>query len=522
MATSFPLGVFQQMTFAFQHEYGLYIVFAALFFGFVLSFAVGANDSANSWGTPVGAGTVSLGVAFFLGSIMEILGSVYLSEEVVSTVAGSKSVVKMTLYKSDNGTECAKFMEHKETLLNEKTLMLGLVTSMIASQIWQLIATYLAWPVSGTHTIISALMGFTLVEKGAGGINIGNSNIFEGSGVVKVIYGLIFSPVLSLVMTFSFYFLLYKFAVKDKDPKRIPNKLFYSFCVFLIFMAITFTFTNMLKYEALEVEGIIMNKKVFSLILGVLVGFLCSCLFFFFILPELSKMRGDLRITFQIFSKKKEEKKKKESFQMVPMDANKDVPKAISKFKDSFVDESDDIKRIFRPLQVLAACFGALTHGSNDVGNCIGPLVTVWYIYKTPINYSTEIPMYGILLWGGIGISLGLICFGKRVIVTIGSNISQMTPSLGFTVVLTASIVVMLCSITGIPTSTTHCQVMGVVGAGVAKGWIDNGAFREGIKTINFSLIGNIALSWIVTIPFAFTLSTIIYAVARVVIIGSY
>ena len=89
------------------------------------------------------------------------------------------------------------------------------------------------------------------------------------------------------------------------------------------------------------------------------------------------------------------------------------------------------------------------------------------------------------------------------------SQISRMTPSLGFTVVLTASIVVMICSITGIPTSTTHCQVMGVVGAGVAKGWVDNGAFREGIKTIDFSLIGNIALSWIVTIPFAFTLSAI-------------
>ena len=89
-------------------------------------------------------------------------------------------------------------MEHKETLMNEKTLMLGLVTSMIASQIWQLIATYLAWPVSGTHTIISALMGFTLVEKGSEGINMGNLNIFEGSGVFKVVYGLLVSPFLSL------------------------------------------------------------------------------------------------------------------------------------------------------------------------------------------------------------------------------------------------------------------------------------------------------------------------------------
>ena len=130
--------------------------------------------------------------------------------------------------------------------------------------------------------------------------------------------------------------------------------------------------------------------------------------------------------------------------------------------------------------------------------------------------------MYGILLWGGIGISLGLVCFGKRVIVTMGSKISRMTPSLGFTVVLTASIVVMICSIAGIPTSTTHCQVMGVVGAGVAKGWVDSGSFKGGLQTIDFSLMRNIALSWIVTIPFALVLSSMLYAVARVIIIGAF
>ena len=104
----------------------------------------------------------------------------------------------------------------------------------------------------------------------------------------------------------------------------------------------------------------------------------------------------------------------------------------------------------------------------------------------------------------------------------MGSKISRMTPSLGFTVVLTASVVVMICSIAGIPTSTTHCQVMGVVGAGVAKGWVDSGSFKGGLQTIDFSLMRNIALSWIVTIPFALVLSAMLYAVARVLIIGAF
>jgi len=127
--------------------------------------------------------------------------------------------------------------------------------------------------------------------------------------------------------------------------------------------------------------------------------------------------------------------------------------------------------------------------------------------------------MYAILLWGGLGIALGLVCSGERVIQTMGTKMTKMTPSLGFTVVLAASIVVMACSCAGIPTSTTHCQVMGVVGAGVAKGWSDRGSIKEGLRTIDFHLMRNIALSWIVTIPFALSLSAILYSVARTIFI---
>ena len=156
-----PLNEVLQLTFVFQESFALNYLLAALLAGFILSFAVGANDSANSWGTPVGAGTVSIGVAFILGSIMETLGAVFLSGEVVATIAGDKSVVNMNYYES-NGTQQVEIWKGNSTeeeilLEREKTLMLGLVVSMVACQTWQLIATYLAWPVSGTHTIISGL-----------------------------------------------------------------------------------------------------------------------------------------------------------------------------------------------------------------------------------------------------------------------------------------------------------------------------------------------------------------------------
>ena len=124
------------MIYSFHNDFALWILLLAVIFGFVLAFAVGANDSANSWGTPIGAGTVSLGVAFLLGSIMETLGSMFLSAEVVKTVAGGSSVVKISLYHSDNETEWNNFKNGEDYLVKEKTLMLGLLTSMLASQIW--------------------------------------------------------------------------------------------------------------------------------------------------------------------------------------------------------------------------------------------------------------------------------------------------------------------------------------------------------------------------------------------------
>ena len=128
MSPSYPLDDIYQMIYSFQEDFGLWILLFAVIFGFVLSFAVGANDSANSWGTPVGAGTVSFGVAVLFGALMETLGAMVLSAGVVNTVAGSSSVVNMELYRSDNETEWDNFKAGRSYLEGEKELMLGWVT----------------------------------------------------------------------------------------------------------------------------------------------------------------------------------------------------------------------------------------------------------------------------------------------------------------------------------------------------------------------------------------------------------
>merc|ERR1711874_744199 len=158
---------------------------------------------------------------------METLGALLLSAGVVKTVAGSSSVVNMELYHSDNETEWSNFKEGRAYLEGEKELMLGMLSSMVASQVWQLAATYLSWPVSGTHAIISSLLGFTLVQNGAEGVRIGEANPFCASGIYKVVYGLFISSFVGLVL----YYNLYKFAITSGKPKSARNRVWFSSCV---------------------------------------------------------------------------------------------------------------------------------------------------------------------------------------------------------------------------------------------------------------------------------------------------
>ena len=147
-------------------------------------------------------------------------------------------------------------------------------------------------------------------------------------------------------------------------------------------------------------------------------------------------------------------------------------------------------------------------------------MVTIWYIYKKPLGDFDGEDSLVWMAWGGIGISLGLFMFGKRVIMTMGTKITPMTPSLGFVVVLSASLVVMFCSLLGIPTSTTHCQVMAVVGGGIARGVIDTNSLNGGLSTVDLKVFRNIGLSWICTIPCSMAISAALYAILRVSLIG--
>ena len=314
-------------------------------------------------------------------------------------------------------------------------------------------------PFSGTHTIISALLGFTLVENGPSGVNVGNPSLLESSGIFKVIYGLVLAPLMGLVLGFIVYYPIYKYAVTASNQNSWICKIIYSLCVFVIFMAITFFFVVL---QAIPPSGF--NRITYGLLIGTAVG-LVFALSFVLVHKKLLSMTGDFQFSLDIIQKSIDKVRQKPDYDVEPTtqelnqssefgstpdsstiehepetishttskQIESDSPKSVKsisyenisstnideepgivslstdntsivngygalaintsgdnssgsklfgKEDNAPVQESAEVKRVFQPLQLLCACYAAINHGSNDVANCIGPLVTAWFIYK--------------------------------------------------------------------------------------------------------------------------------------------
>jgi phosphate/sulfate permease len=153
--------------------------------------------------------------------------------------------------------------------------------------------------------------------------------------------------------------------------------------------------------------------------------------------------------------------------------------------------EFKTVERIFVYLQVLSAAFVAFAHGANDVANAVGPMAAVVTVLKTgAMSAKSAVPLW-ILALGGVGIVIGLSTWGWRVMLTIGKKITELTPTRGFAAEFAAATTIVLASKLGLPVSTTHTLVGGVLGVG----------FARGIGALNLKVVGNIVISWVITIP---------------------
>uniref|UniRef100_A0A8B9TSX2 Phosphate transporter n=1 Tax=Anas platyrhynchos TaxID=8839 RepID=A0A8B9TSX2_ANAPL len=587
----------------------LWMLVLGFIIAFVLAFSVGANDVANSFGTAVGSGVVTLRQACILASIFETVGSVLLGAKVSETIR--KGLIDVEMYNS-----------------TQELLMAGSISAMFGSAVWQLVASFLKLPISGTHCIVGATIGFSLVAKGQEGV--------KWSELLKIVLSWFISPLLSGIMSAILFFLVRRFILHKADP--VPNGLralpvFYACTVGINLFSIMYTGAPLLGFDKLPLWGILLISAGSAVV--------CALVVWFFVCPRMKKKiereiksspsesplmeknsslkedheepkaplgdgpgpgareapesgavqlpNGNLvqfnqAVSHQMSSSgqyqyhtvhkdsglykellhklhlakmgdcmgdsgdkplrrnnsytsytmaicgmpldsfraregepRGEEMEKltwpaADTKKRVRMDSYTSYCNAVAdthpaadvdlnaaqvemgignrKGSSSSLEEWQDqdkpeVSLLFQFLQILTACFGSFAHGGNDVSNAIGPLVALYLIYQTgDVATKVATPIW-LLLYGGAGICIGLWVWGRRVIQTMGKDLTPITPSSGFSIELASALTVVIASNVGLPISTTHCKV----GSVVSVGWL------RSRKAVDWHLFRNIFMA---------------------------
>lgn len=372
----------------------VYIALAAAF-GLFMAWGIGANDVANAMATSVGSKALTIKQAILVAAIFEFTGAVLAGGEVTATIR--KGIVDAELLSG-----------------SPELLVYGMLASLLAAGTWLLIASRNGWPVSTTHSIVGAIVGFAAVGIGVEAVQWGQ--------VGKIVMSWVISPLTAGFIAFLIYMSVQRLILRQEDPLA-KAKRYVPVYIFLAAFTITLvTILKGLKHVGLDldVEESYMLAAVIALGIG-----LVGALFIARIQPD---------------------------------------PKADKK------QHFHTVERVFAVLMVVTACGMAFAHGSNDVANAIGPLAAVIGIATTgSIAAKSALPIW-VLVIGGGGIVVGLATFGRHVIATVGHRITQLTPSRGFAAELAAATTIVIASGTGIPISTTHTLVGAVLGVGMARG----------------------------------------------------
>ena len=471
---------------------------------FALSFSVGANDCANSLGTAVGSGVMTLKMACICGTIFETIGAVFLSGNVIELLTTGLLNIEdyktqynettMTFDPPINGTGEGK---NFTTFDPEVMLMLGEIGVISGSALWQIIASLLAWPVSSSHSVIGALLGFALVANGTHGIN--------WSVLIKIVIAWVASPLLATLFSIALYYPIRKFIVMADDPLKYG----------LIAFPLLWGFAGFLNAGVILTTGDIFYDLT-GLSKGVLWGISAG-----FGLAVLIAVAISVKMDWWGFSQYQNNDKPE---QQIKSEINKAFPEVNNEIKKEENDEEEDpdvqveeidpdedgpeTRHLFRALLWVSACSGAMAHGGNNVGNAVGPAILMWLIYQTPLTFEVEDPPFWILLYGGIGISVGLWILGHKTIETVGKDLAKVTPSRGFCVEIMCAVTVQICTVFGFPISTTQCKVGSVVGIGMIRG----------VNEVNLKLFYSIAAAWVITIPASALVSAGIYEILYLIV----
>jgi PiT family inorganic phosphate transporter len=418
-------------------EYGTVFLILACLFGFFMAWGIGANDVANAMGTSVGSGALTLTQAIFIAMIFEFLGAYLAGGEVTSTIR--KGIID------------AEVMEG-----NPELMVYGMLSALLAAGTWLLIASINGWPVSTTHSIVGAIVGFAAV-----GISV---DAIHWSKVGSIAASWVVSPLIAGTLSYGLFMSVKYFILDTENPFQRAKRIIPVYMWLVGFMISMVTLLKGLKHVGIKLdmglESAFANAAAASALIGLLVAAFGARLL--------------------------------QRVQYVPNEQNR----------------FQSVERVFAILMVFTACSMAFAHGSNDVANAVGPLAAVVSTVESGGMIAAKSAMpWWILIVGAAGIVVGLATYGWRVIATVGRKITELTPSRGFAAELGAAGTVVIASATGLPVSTTHTLVGAILGVG----------FARGIGALNTRIIGSILLSWLITLPAGAGLAIVFFFIFKAI-----
>ena len=415
--------------------HGMTLLIMAAAFGFFMAWGVGANDVANAMGTSVGSRAITIKQAIIIAVIFEFSGAFLAGGEVTSTIR--KGIIDPEILSA-----------------SPELLVYGMIASLLAAGLWLLVATSFGWPVSTTHSIVGAIVGFAAI-----GISVDSVN---WSKVSSIVASWVVSPLMAGVIAFVVYQSVRRFILNAAEPlaaarRGVPIYIFMvAFIISMVSLVkglkhvgLDLSFEQSLMYAALIASGITVVGAIL-----------------------ISRLKVNAETSHE---------------------------------------EILSVERVFGVLMIFTACSMAFAHGSNDVANAVGPLAAVNAVIESGgvVAQKAAMPTW-LLFLGALGIVIGLVTYGHRVIRTVGSTITELTPSSGFAAELAAAITVVVASGASLPVSTTHTLVGGVIGVGLA----------HGVTALNIRVVGTIFTSWIVTLPAGAILSITFFYVLKAVFGG--
>ena len=337
-------------------------------------------------------------------------------------------------------------------------IVYGMLAALTAAGTWLVVASRLGWPVSTTHSIVGAIAGFGIVAFGV--------SVLQWDQLFQIVASWVVSPLLSGILAYMIFSAIKWTILRHPDPVRRTRKWapLYIFCVVIVISLVTL-FKGL---KNIDLDLSLMESLLWSGILG-----LFAVIAGHFLLGMIGNRRGT------------------ESEDPSSGDAQMAV-----------------VEKMFGVLQIMSACAVAFAHGSNDVANAIGPVAAVVNISQSGVvNPESQVPSW-LLLVGGVGIVIGLATMGYRVMATIGTKITELTPTRGYAAEFAAAVTIVLASRLGLPISTTQTLVGGVMGVGLA----------QGVKALDLSILGKIAASWIITVPVGALLAIVFFYVFRAIL----